>query len=102
LRPDIGLTLIGVGAKTAASLLRKHGSLDVLLSAGRFPAQADDLRLYKRLARMDASAPLPGIPDQSPTWARAASLAQTWELNRLAERLNELAAQAPVEPQKSA
>jgi DNA polymerase-1 len=91
---------LGVGAKTAASLLRKHGSLDVLLSAGRFPAQADDLRLYKRLATMDASAPLPSIPDQSPTWARAAALAQTWELNRLAERLNDLAAQAPVEPRK--
>jgi DNA polymerase-1 len=91
---------LGVGAKTAASLLRKHGSLDVLLSAGRFPAQADDLRLYKRLATMDASAPLPSIPDQSPTWARAAALAQTWELNRLAERLNDLAAQAPVEPRR--
>src|SRR5205085_1897656 len=39
----------GVGAKTAAILLRKHGSLDTLLSAGRFPAQAEDLRLYKRL-----------------------------------------------------
>jgi hypothetical protein len=89
-----------VGAKTAASLLRKHGSLDVLLSAGRFPAQTDHLCLYKRLATMDASAPLPSIPDQSPTWARAAALAQTWELNRLAERLNDLAAQAPVEPRK--
>jgi DNA polymerase-1 len=91
---------LGVGAKTAASLLRKHGSLEVLVSAGRFPAQADDLRLYKRLATMDASAPLPSIPDQSPTWARAAALAQTWELNRLAERLNDLAAQAPVEPRR--
>jgi DNA polymerase-1 len=83
---------IGVGAKTAASLLRKHRSLDALLSANRFPAQAEDLRLYKRLATMDASAPLPAIPNQNPTWTRAAALAREWELNRLGERLEELAA----------
>jgi DNA polymerase-1 len=81
---------IGVGAKTAASLLRKHQTLEALLSAGRFPGQAEDLRLYKRLATMDASAPLPTMADQNPTWARAAALAREWELNRLAERLEEL------------
>jgi DNA polymerase I len=83
---------IGVGAKTAASLLRKHENLEALLSAGRFQAQAEDLRLYKRLATMDASAPLPLIADQNPTWTRAAALAREWELNRLGERLEELAA----------
>jgi DNA polymerase I len=83
---------IRVGAKTAASLLRKHENLEALLSAGRFQAQAEDLRLYKRLATMDASAPLPLIADQNPTWTRAAALAREWELNRLGERLEELAA----------
>jgi DNA polymerase-1 len=86
------LGAIGVGAKTAASLLRKHENLEALLSAGRFQAQAEDLRLYKRLATMDASAPLPLIADQNPTWTRAAALAREWELNRLGERLEELAA----------
>src|SRR5579862_5368094 len=57
----------GVGPKTAASLLGQYGSLQHALEAGRFSAIADDLRLYERIARMDASAPLPllaaGEPD---------------------------------------
>jgi hypothetical protein len=40
---------------------------------------------------MDASAPLPALGDQTPTWAKAAALAQEWELTRLADRLAELA-----------
>jgi DNA polymerase-1 len=39
---------------------------------------------------MDASAPLPALRDQTPTWGRAATLAREWELNRLADRLDEL------------
>jgi DNA polymerase-1 len=40
---------------------------------------------------MDASAPLPPLSDQTPTWDKAAALAREWELDRLAERLDELA-----------
>ena len=40
---------------------------------------------------MDATAPLPPLDDQMPTWGKAAALSRTWELNRLAERLEELA-----------
>ena len=81
----------GVGPKGAAMLLRKHGTLEDALAAGRFPQQAEDLRLYRRLATMDASAPLPPLRDQTPTWDRAAALARQWDLNRLAERLDGLA-----------
>jgi len=81
----------GVGAKTAASLLRTYGSLEKAIGAGRFPAQAADLRLYRRLATMDASAPLPALKDQTPTWSRASELACDWGLNQLAERLGRLA-----------
>jgi DNA polymerase-1 len=77
----------GVGAKTAASLLARHGSLEALLEAGRFSAEADELRLYRRLAQLDASAPLPPLPDQMPTWERAAELARSWGANLVAERL---------------
>jgi DNA polymerase I len=77
----------GVGAKTAASLLRAHGSLENALRDGRFPTQSADLRLYRRLATMDASAPIPTLKDQTPTWARASALARDWALNHLAERL---------------
>jgi DNA polymerase-1 len=81
----------GVGPKGAAGLLRKYGTLEAALEAGAFPSQAEDLRLFRRIATMDASAPLPQIPDQVPTWHRAAALAREWELNRLADRLTELA-----------
>jgi 5'-3' exonuclease len=81
----------GVGPKTAASLLRRHGSLEALLAEGRFADQADALRLYRRIATMDKSAPLPPLEDQAPNWAKAATRARDWELNRLAERLDALA-----------
>jgi len=81
----------GVGPKGAAGLLRKYGTLEDMLAAGRFPIQAEELRLYRRIATMDASAPLPAIADQTPTWAQASALARDWELNRLADRLAELA-----------
>ena len=80
----------GVGPKSAASLLRKHGTLERVLAAGRFAAQAEQLRLYRSIATMDSSAPLPPLDDQTPTWAKASALARNWGLNRLAERLDEL------------
>jgi DNA polymerase-1 len=86
----------GVGAIGAAALLQKYGTLEKMLKAGRFPAQADALRLCRKIATMDASAPLPALRDQTPTWAKAAALARDWQLPRLAERLDELArARAP-------
>jgi len=39
------------------------------------------------IATMDASAPLPPLDDQTPTWDAAAALAREWELNQLANRL---------------
>ncbi len=83
----------GMGPKGAASLLRRYGSLEAALADGRFAAQADKLLLYRSIATMDATAPLPDLPDQTPTWDVAASLAREWELNRLANRLAELARQ---------
>ena len=81
----------GIGAKTAAALLRQYATLEDALAAGRFPDQAEDLRLYRRIAAMDAAAPLPSLDDQSPTWDKAAALTRTWDLNRLAERFTALA-----------
>jgi DNA polymerase-1 len=81
----------GVGAKGAAALLRQYPTLEDALAAGRFPEQADELRLFRRIAAMDPTAPIPALDDQVPTWDKAAALARGWELNRLAERLDELA-----------
>jgi DNA polymerase-1 len=81
----------GVGPKGAASLLLRYGTLEGALSHGRFKEQADKLRLYRWIATMDKTAPLPSLQDQMPTWAKASALAKEWELNRLAERLDVLA-----------
>ena len=80
----------GIGPKSAASLLRRYGSLEAALAQGKFAAQAEQLRLYRSIATMDAAAPLPSLPDQPPTWSAAAALAREWELNRLADRLTDL------------
>ena len=58
-----------------------------MLAEGRFSAQADELRLYRRIATMDAAAPLPEIPDADPDWEGGAELARSWGLNQVADRL---------------
>jgi DNA polymerase-1 len=80
----------GVGPKGAASLLCRCGTLDQAIAEGYFVEQADQLRLYKQIATMDATAPLPRLGDQAPTWKNGAALARHWELARLADRLEEL------------
>jgi DNA polymerase-1 len=77
----------GVGPKTAASILKQHGSLEAALDAGRFPNIREELELYRRIATLDASAPLPPLEDKSPTWAEASSLVESWGLGQLAGRL---------------
>ena len=84
----------GVGPKGAAALLQRYGSLDAALADGRFAAQADQLRLYRRIATMNAAAPLPRLDDQTPRWAAAAALAREWGLGQLAGRLAALASAA--------
>ena len=81
----------GVGATGASTLLQRYGSLEAALSAGRFPAIAESLRLYRSIATMNRKAPLPSLRNQTPTWHKAAALAREWELNQLAGRLEELA-----------
>jgi DNA polymerase-1 len=77
----------GVGPKRAADILKEHGSLEGALEAGRFAPIAEELRLYRRIAALDASAPLPPLEDQSPLWAEASSLLSSWGMNQMAGRL---------------
>jgi len=81
----------GVGPKSAASVLHEYGTLEAALAAGRFSPIADDLRLYRRVAAMDADAPLPALHDTPPDWARAATAAGELGLGALSRRLGELA-----------
>jgi 5'-3' exonuclease len=81
----------GVGAKTAAALLGDYESLDALLTAGRFSAEAEALRLYRHIATLDPSAPVPALPDREPDWRAGGAAAEELGLGRLAGRLEEAA-----------
>jgi 5'-3' exonuclease len=92
----------GVGPKTAAELLRKHGSLETILdNAIREPRPKlraalidarEDLLAFKDIATLrDAGVERP--PDGPTDWGRAAEAARGLGMNRLAERLEASAAQ---------
>jgi DNA polymerase-1 len=81
----------GIGTKKAAELLAQYGSLEAALADGRFAAEAQDLRLFRRIATMDASAPLPPLAATSPAWAEASSFLERLGLDGVAGRVGELA-----------
>jgi DNA polymerase-1 len=87
----------GVGPKTAAELLRKHGSLEAILDGaireprpklrGALIDGRDDLLAFKDIATLrDAGVDPP--PDRATDWASAAAAAREHGMNRLAERLD--------------
>ena len=92
----------GVGPKTAAELLRRHGSLEAVLDKAireRRPAlrtalldAAEDLRAFKDIATLrDAGVEPP--PDRETDWPGAAAAARELGMKRLAERLEGQASQ---------
>jgi DNA polymerase I len=81
----------GIGPKKAADLLKQYGTLENALAEGRFSAVAEDLRLYRRIATMDAAAPLPPLAATPPDWDRATAHARDLGLNAVAERLSQRA-----------
>jgi DNA polymerase-1 len=85
----------GIGAKTAAQLLDRFGSLEELIAAREqlTPRQAasladPDLLLYRRVATMDAGAPVSRPADAALDRASAADHARSIGAARLAERLS--------------
>jgi DNA polymerase-1 len=90
----------GVGPKTAAELLREHGTLEATLDDAireRRPKLRaalidgrDDLLAFKDIATLrDAGVERP--PDRPTDWAGAAAAARERGMNRLAERLEQSA-----------
>jgi DNA polymerase-1 len=87
----------GIGAVSAADLLRRFGTLEgVIEHADELtPRQrdsvsgaADELRRYREVATMRRNLPLPDVPDQTLDAERAAAWAQTRGLGNLAARLH--------------
>jgi DNA polymerase-1 len=107
----------GIGAKTAAELLRTHGTLEALLSAAGADADAEDsaaaavratavmrpriaavmrgnaelLRTFKRIATLQRIDVEPA-PDRATDFAGGTRVAGEMGMRRLAERLEKLAA----------
>jgi DNA polymerase I len=81
----------GIGPKKAAELLSQYATLEDVLAAGRFASEAEDLRLFRRIAQMDASAPLPPLKPLTPTWVEASSFVRQLGLLQLADRLASVA-----------
>lgn len=85
----------GVGPKTAANLLGQYGTLEAMLEEGRFAAQADELRMYRQMATLDPSAPLPPVDDQVPQWVEASSHLRGLGMNAVADRVAAMADRSP-------
>ena len=81
----------GIGPGRAATILREHETLDAAIEAGVFQEQAEALRTYLRIARLQYEAPVPELPDAEPQWEQAAELVDGWGLGALAKRLWERA-----------
>lgn len=81
----------GIGPKRAAELLTQYASLEAMLEEGRFAAEAEALRLYRKLATLDPEAPLPPLPDKTPDWAEAAASARELGLGGVARGFEEAA-----------
>jgi 5'-3' exonuclease len=92
----------GIGDKTAADLLRRHGSLEAAIAGahGETPkvrvallGSADELRTFKQIATLHTAEVSPP-PDTPVDFAGGAQAARKRGMNRLAERLEKLAAEA--------
>ena len=81
----------GIGPGRAATILREYDSLDGAIEGGVFQEQAEALRMYLRIARLQYEAPVPELPDAEPTFGEAAELVEGWGLKALAKRLRERA-----------
>ena len=90
----------GIGAKTAAELLQRHGDLEGVIAnaASLTPARAravadaaDDLRLYRRIATMRRDLPVERPESREPDWAAGAEACEAAGMGRLAARLAERA-----------
>jgi 5'-3' exonuclease len=85
----------GIGEKTAADLLRRHGSLEGAIAgwAGESPRvraalheQADELRAFREVATL-REVPVEAPPDRPTDREAGAAAARELGMNRLAERL---------------
>jgi DNA polymerase-1 len=81
----------GIGPGRAATILGQYDSLDGAIEGGVFQEQAEALRMYLRIARLQYEAPVPELPDAEPQFEHAADLLEGWGHGTVAKRLRERA-----------
>jgi DNA polymerase-1 len=81
----------GIGPGRAATILREYDSLDGAIEGGVFQEQAEALRTYLRIARLQYEAPVPELPDSEPRFEEAADLLEGWGHGTVAKRLRDRA-----------
>jgi DNA polymerase-1 len=80
----------GVGPRSAAALLLKHGTLDNVLAAWERP-DADLLRLFREVVRMRPEVPVDLPPSGAPDWEAGAAALRALGASNLADRVAALA-----------
>ena len=83
----------GIGTQRAATILQTHETLDKAIESGVFQEQADQLRLYLRITRLQYDATIPSCPTRSRTGRARPPSPSEWGLRRtspgrLAERVS--------------
>jgi DNA polymerase I len=85
--------IAGIGPKSAAALLLKHGTLEKVLESWSRPADAELALRFREVVRMRDDEPVE-LPEGAPNWSAAAEVVRRLGSNQLATRLEELQATA--------
>jgi DNA polymerase-1 len=83
--------LPGIGPKTAAALLLKHGTLDGVLDAWGRPKEAELALTFREVARMRPEVPIELPPSGRPDWPGGSAALRQLGANALAGRVAGLA-----------
>jgi DNA polymerase I len=81
----------GIGMKTAASLLLRHGNLESVLDALHRPAEREEVMRFQEIVRMRSDADVQ-VPSAPPDWRRGSETLRRLGAQNLADRLERLTA----------
>jgi DNA polymerase-1 len=81
----------GIGPKSAAALLLKHGTLEGVLHAWERPEEAELARTFREVVRMRPDVPVELPPSGPPDWQGGSAALRSLGANALADRLAALA-----------
>jgi DNA polymerase-1 len=80
----------GIGVKSAAALLAKHGTLDAVLESWASQDEAKQILTFREIVRMRADADV-SLPERAPDWECGAAALEGLGAQALAKRLRSLA-----------